>query len=646
MDFFQAQEAARKRTGLLVALFLGAVIGIIVVVYAVVHIAIGPGAGPPDPFLLLQVAAGVSLVVLIGSASRTASLRRGGPAVAELLGGRRIAPDTTDVDERRLLNIVEEMALASGVPVPAVYVMDGEDAINAFAAGYALNDAAIAVTRGALRTFTRDELQGVIAHEFSHVLNGDMRLNIRLIGILYGILLLSVIGRGILQHGPRARGRDRDNGGAAILLIAFALVVVGYVGVFFGKLIKAAVSRQREYLADSAAVEFTRNPDGLANALKKIAGAPRGSRIENHHAEELSHLFFADGMRAGIAGMLATHPPLEERIRRLDPTWEGGIGTDGVRVASPDQGREQVEIAGATGLATGAVRAGIATNPPSSASEAVRAGRRSSGELIASVGAPTRAHLDYADELLAELPQPLADAAHSTDGAAALVFALIASTGDDAGAARVAEVARHNLGNSGIADRIPTLVPLIHAFGSGRRIPLLELLLPALGTTSPAEREQLLRAIDLAIRADGQIRVFEVALRHVVARQLAGPDRVDRGARSGRSAASLRADAETILSALAWTGGGWRPEPAARAFAAGAARIGGDALALHDPSTLSVEQLDRSLTAFQYAAMAVRREFLEACAACAAHDRRIDQGELEILVAVSAALDCPMPPIL
>ncbi len=621
MDFFQAQEAARKRTGLLVLLFGAAVVGIIAVVYAAVQVAIG--TEPFDPFLLLQVAIGVALVVVIGSASRTASLRRGGPAVAELLGGRRIAPDTNDLGERRLLNVVEEMALASGVPVPAVYVVDGEDAINAFAAGYTADDAAVAVTRGALHAFTRDELQGVIAHEFSHILNGDMRLNIRLIGILYGILLLSVIGRGLLRFGPRSRSRDRDNGGNAILLVAIALVIVGYIGVFFGRLIKAAVSRQREYLADSAAVEFTRDPSGLANALKKIAGAPNGSRIENHHAEELSHLFFANGLKSGIVGMLATHPPIDERIRRLDPSWSGPEAEP----ATGAGGWGRAEIAGAAGLA--------AATPPTPAA------------ILASIGTPTRAHLDHADELLATLPEPLRVAAHSADGAVALVFALIASTGGEDAVARVADIAR-GTGIPGIADRTTALVPFVHEYGAGRRITLLELLLPSLGTTSPAEAEALLETIDRAIAADGRVRIFEVALRHVLARRLAGPRH---GVPRGRSARSLRAlhdDAEIILSALARAGGGSRPEGAASAFATGAALLADETgtLTLRDPSSLSVTRLDQSLSAFQHASLRARRRLLEACAAVAVHDGLVQLDETEILVAISAAVDCPMPPLM
>ena len=267
---------------------------------------------------------GFAVVVLIGGASGTKmlSLRRGGGAVAEMLGGRLVSEMTDDPHEQRLVNVVSEMAIASGTPVPLIYVLDGEAGINAFAAGHGVEDAAVAVTRGALEQFTRDELQGVIAHEFSHILNRDVRLNTRLTGLLFGILVLSVAGRLLLRGGAHARiGRSNDRGGGAgaAVAIGLALMIVGYIGVFFGRLIKQAVSRQREYLADASAVQFTRNPEGLASALKRIAGYADGSIIEAPAAEEVSHFFFADGMRSAFFGkMLSTHPPLEERIRRLD----------------------------------------------------------------------------------------------------------------------------------------------------------------------------------------------------------------------------------------------------------------------------------------------------------------------------------------
>jgi Zn-dependent protease with chaperone function len=333
MDFFEAQDVARRRTLLLVILFAAAVVLIILIIYIIVYYLTGPHPGAVfDPILLAIIAGGVLLLVGAGSGYRTLQLRRGGPAVAELLGGRRISPTTTDPAERRLVNVVEEMAIASNIPAPAIYVLDGEEGINAFAAGHSPADAAVTVTRGALRSLTRDELQGVVAHEFSHIFNGDMRLNLRLMGLLFGILLLAVVGRILLYAGPRGAyrgGGRRRGGGGQVVLIGLALLLVGYIGVFFGRLIQAAISRQREYLADAAAVQFTRNPQGLEGALKKIgaslvAGGP-GSQIANAHAEEANHFFFARGIGGLVTRLFASHPPLVERIRRIDPSFDGNF---------------------------------------------------------------------------------------------------------------------------------------------------------------------------------------------------------------------------------------------------------------------------------------------------------------------------------
>jgi Zn-dependent protease with chaperone function len=261
----------------------------------------------------------VSLFVLAGSWWRTRTLRAGGATVASLMGGRQVLPNTRTPPERQLLNLVEEMALASGTPVPAVFVLDGEEGINAFAAGYSIHDAAVVVTRGCLERLSRDELQGVIAHEFSHILNGDMRLNIRLVGWLYGLLLMTVVGRGILR-GAAHSGPRRNQSGAQAVLLGFLLVVVGYVGIFFGKLIRSAISREREYLADAAAVQFTRNPHGIAGALKKIAMIYPGGVLRDHHAEELSHVFFASGLRQGWVDLFRTHPPVEPGSDASTPT--------------------------------------------------------------------------------------------------------------------------------------------------------------------------------------------------------------------------------------------------------------------------------------------------------------------------------------
>jgi len=413
MDFFDAQEHARKQTRLLVFLFGVAVVAIIGAVYLAVTAgnAYATGEARFDPGTLVMVALFTGLMIGGGSAFRISSLRQGGGQVARMLGGREVPADTTDLAERRLLNVVEEMAVASGTPVPEVYIMDREEGINAFAAGYSIHDAAVAVTRGTLDTLTRDELQGVIAHEFSHIMNGDMRLNIRLIGLLHGILLLAIVGRGILYAGGRGGGRGRGGGGGGagqIAILGIVLLLVGYIGVIFGKLIKAAISRQREYLADSSAVQFTRNPDGIAGALKKIGG--QGSRIRDHHAEEASHMFFASGLKLSFGSVLATHPPLEKRIRRIDPTWDGDLDAEPRPESSARQEARQAER----------LRKEREEAKPDGIELA------SAGAMImASIGAPKGEHIRFAAALLRSMPEELRDAVHDQLGARAVVYALL-----------------------------------------------------------------------------------------------------------------------------------------------------------------------------------------------------------------------------
>ncbi len=331
--FSSNRTKAHRKTKLLVFYFAIAVAALIVAVYFATLIIFNgaqshyhrSGEQPQlvlwNLQLFLGVAAGVLAVVFIGSAYKTAALAQGGSVVSEMMGGRLVKPNTTDPDERRLLNVVEEMAIASGIPMPQVYVMDEEDGINAFAAGHKPGDATVTVTRGCMKILSRDELQGVIGHEFSHILNGDMRMNLRLMGIIFGILCLAIIGRVLLQT---ARGGGRGRGQNPLPLLGLALLLIGYIGVFFGRLIQAAVSRQREFLADASSVQFTRNPGGITGALKKIGGlGETGSRISHAHAEECSHMFFGNGISEPFIGLLETHPPLAERIRVFDPNFNG-----------------------------------------------------------------------------------------------------------------------------------------------------------------------------------------------------------------------------------------------------------------------------------------------------------------------------------
>jgi len=339
MNFFEAQERARKSSRLLVLWFALAVIGVILVIYVCATIALQMSSpdqhsiyvatevsqlGLWNPELLLWTTVLVGGVIFIGSLTKLSQLSGGGKVVAENLGGRLVEPDTRNHYERRLLNVVEEMAIASGVPIPEVWIMDEEPGINAFAAGTDPANAVIGVTRGTLERLNRSELQGVIAHEFSHILNGDMKLNIRLMGWIFGLVMVSVIGRFLLESLRHFRGsRNSKNGGGliiAILAAGLVLWLVGSVGVLFARMIQAAISRQREFLADASAVQFTRLPDGISGALKKIGGFAEHGHIIAPAAAEARHMFFAG---SSLSSLMATHPPLSQRIKAIDPSWNG-----------------------------------------------------------------------------------------------------------------------------------------------------------------------------------------------------------------------------------------------------------------------------------------------------------------------------------
>jgi len=579
----------------------------------------------------------VGMGILIGGGTlfRTAQLRKGGAAVAELLGGRRVDPMTQDHGERVLLNVVEEMSIASGLPVPAVFVMDREGGINAFAAGHTSQDAAVAVTRGMLENLSRDELQGVVAHEFSHILNGDMRLNVRLMGLLFGILLLTVVGRGILRGtmgGGRMRSSgSRKGGGGQIALLGLALVILGYLGVLVGRLIQAAVSRQREFLADAAAVEFTRNPSGLAGALRRIGAAADGSRLQSHHAQEASHLFFASGLKSGLSGLTATHPPLPERIQRIDPRWDGSFEVPPARV--PGRGREERTV----GTVSGGRPSGGALLGP----EALLP-----GVFLASAGSPGPEHLAHARQLLTDVPEGIREEIRTAEGALAVVLALL--LGDDP---EVRERQWARIGDAlgpQAAGRVAGLHPRLAGVGPESRLPLLELSLPALRGL-PRERGNALGStIGALIRADGEILPFEFAVFHLVRRNLPmGKGDALPSSRLGATPLSrLRGEAEILLSAVARSGSGGDAEMEA-AFRTGAALLPGEvgSWRLLPAEGVSLDRVDEALSRLEGGAPAVRKQVLEAAAAVVLADARVELHEAEMLRALAEALEVPIPPL-
>jgi Zn-dependent protease with chaperone function len=647
MDFFQQQDIARRKTGLLIAYFLLAVVLIIVAVYLAIAVVLRltepseePGGALAlsalwDPQLFAMVAAGTAALISGGSLYKIAALSGGGHTVAELLGGRLLHPETTDPDERRVLNVVEEMAIAAGTPVPPVYLLDKEEGINAFAAGHSPKDAIVAVTRGCVRWLSRDELQGVVAHEFSHILNGDMRLNLRLMGILFGILLIGLTGWILFRSstGVRVRlgARDDDRrGGNPLPLIGLALYIIGYVGVFFGNLIKAAVSRQREFLADAAAVQFTRNPDGIAGALKKIGALAEGSTIREPRAEEASHMFFGEAIDgvSTLFGLLASHPPLVERIRRIDPSFDGDFSQ--VRLAPP---------------AAPATAAGADTATPGRGPRP-RVMQFNPTEALARVGTVAPMQLVYAAGLLDELSPTLAAQVRDPLGAQATVFALLLDSSEPVRQAQLAWLNAHAL--PAVARETRKLLPEAHRLVPEARLPLVELAVPALRQMSPGQVRDFIAGVQAIVEADRQVTLFEYALQKLLLRHLVtslvrnSPPRAKH-----TTAAALVEPTAVVLSALARCGQA-SPEGTAHAFEAGVQALGwsGARLELSPPEAIDLNALDAALKTLDAATPPLKKQILLACAACIGADGRVTVEESELLRAIADSLDCPMPPLL
>lgn len=632
MNFFEQQARARRNSGRLVILLGLAVLSLIALtslslVLIWKFVAAGELFVPADyARLIATVAAGVIAVVVFGSFYKSAQLSRGGKVVAERLGGRLINLQPQGLAERRLLNVVEEMALASGTPVPPVYVLD-DAAINAFAAGLTPQDAVIGITRGALETLTREELQGVIAHEFSHVFHGDMRLNTRLVAVLHGILLLGLVGqfllRGVSRTGVRrSNSRDSGNGLAAIALSGVALIVIGYAGTFFGNLIKAAVSRQREFLADASAVQFTRNPGGIAGALKKIGGHGAGSRLQASHAAEFSHMYFGQGVSLAMEGLFATHPPLRARILRIEPRWDGRFPVVlPVAASEADHSEPDRTLSPqALGMAADAYSSGAAE------------------ASIAAIGSPQAGHLAQARDTLQRLPESLREAAHNPVDARVLIYGLLLDQDAQCREVQLQRL-RPQLDMVQAAALERHLAPLL-GLPADLRLPLLELAVPALKSLPAAEQLLLRRSLALLILADQQVSLLEWSLLRIIERNLVPPRLHD----ASHHLSELAAEAQLLLSALAHAGH-TDPQQARLAFLGGANLLpGGAGITL--AAMPDVKSLDRAVARLSRIWPLEKPRLLKAMARCVGHDGRITATEAELMRAVADSLDCPMPPLL
>ncbi|MGI2920569.1 M48 family metallopeptidase [Vibrio diabolicus] len=611
MDFFDHQDTARQRTGLLVFLFSLAVVtitGLVSVLSIGIYYGVTGEHFDQETALtyVLLCFAGVLLVVTISSMVRLSALTsNGGRGVAESIGGKLISSNTLDAKHRQLLNVVEEMAIASGIPVPPVYVMQEERGINAFAAGMSIDDAVIGVTQGALDSFTRDELQGVIAHEFSHILNGDMRLNTRLIGVLFGITCIAHFGHLVLDnthHTSRVSrsSSDSDKGFAVIMLIAIICLVLGWIGTLFGSMIKAAISRQREFLADASAVQFTRNDQGIAGALKKIGSHMAGSSLNTKASDEMSHMMFGQSKLSGFSGLFATHPPLKERIRRIEPGWDGSFSQSSHR---PTTSFENDNVSGFT--------SGTSTQPEK----------------------PTTAELsEVGQQLLNQLPSELVDIAREPYSARFIAFALIFD-----GSELQREMIKSHIPNVSQAQLLPWLdydLPL-HL-----RFPLLELSIPALKSLSEGQKNRLCQVLRELSQTDDHYSLAEWCVINLLEKQLLESYGCTKQIQSLKQ---LKESVFWLLRELAWVSHS-QPEDAQRAFSSALTCLGFNDAELQ-PANKNWGLNRAALELLLQLKPKSRRLFVKACRLAIESDGKVTVAEGELYRVIACFLEVPEPPL-
>ncbi|EKC5522698.1 TPA: M48 family metallopeptidase [Vibrio parahaemolyticus] len=617
MDFFHHQDTARQRTGLLVMLFTLAVLAITGLV-SVISIGIY-FYFTGEPFTTQSIISycllsfvGVLLVVSISSFIRLSELNaNGGRGVAESIGGKLISTDTSNAKHRQLLNVVEEMSIASGIPVPPVYVMAEEHGINAFAAGMSIDDAVIGVTQGALDAFSRDELQGVIAHEFSHILNGDMRLNTRLIGALFGITCIAHFGHLILDNSNSTRhvsrsSSDSNKGFAVIILIAIVCLVLGWLGTLFGNMIKAAISRQREFLADASAVQFTRNDQGIAGALKKIGSNVQGSTLNTKASDEMSHMMFGQSKLSGFSGLFATHPPLDERIRRIEPNWDGSYAQHSHAQSTAFE-NEQV-----SGFAVGG-------GSPASQSASPSA---SPSEQLSETG----------QQLISQLPPELVDIAREPYSARFIAFALIFDGSD---------IQREMIKSYVPLASQSTLLPwLDYDLPLHLRFPLLELALPALKSLSETQKISLCKVLRELSERDNQYSLAEWCVINLLEKQLLASFGF---IKQHKTLKQLEESVFWLLRELAWVSHS-QADKAQRAYHCALAHLGFPEVKL-EPANSNWHLSRAALELLLQLKPKDRRMFVKACRIAIESDGEITVAEGELYRVIACFLEVPEPPL-
>ncbi len=537
-------------------------------------------------------------IIIVASSYRLAQLSEGGRKVAEALGGRLVGANSNDPLERRAVHVVEEMAIAAGLPVPPVYILMTEQGINAFAAGWSHEDAVIGLTQGALDKLSREQLQGVIAHEFSHILHRDCALNMRLLGALYGILVLSVLGRTLARFGGRGGYGSRRGWPAQVVVVGGVLWVLGSLGAFVARLIQAAVSRQREFLADASAVQFTRNPSGIAGALATIGAG--SSELGSPHALEASHMLLGNPGRSSWLRWTASHPPLPERIRRVLPGWDGSFSSIAAAGGRTARMSEQVE-SGARGAIDSA--------------------------LGFSGGGEGSSVLDAAQGVVSEMPGSLRQAAEEPFSARALILLMVSfrwGSFNDVEPALAAEMQRLRRELNGL--------PRSH------RLPLLDIALGSLAQLSFAQREALAASVEKRLTELPKAAYRNYCFGTITLRRLVKK-------RRQRRRLLIKQSLEIVLSVIAHEGHA-NEERAQAAFADGVGELGsrGRSLRLLPGDEHDVFLFDAALQSLLRVRMGTRTNVLQAAERIARYDGVIRPEEEELLRTMASSLGVGVTP--
>ena len=651
MNFFEAQDSARRSTTLLIFLFVLAIAFLLALSnflifeflyfaeYQTLTLSLSQLDLVFDADLCIVLCAAILLFIILGSVYKLLQLSAGGSVIAQHLGGVIIPRSSSDPLHKKILNIVEEMAIASGTPVPQVYILN-EPGINAFAAGWKTTNVVIGITQGALERLTRDELQGVIAHEFSHIFNGDMRLNIRLIAILHGILMIGMLGRMILRSLRYVRtSRSSKGGGQAALVIlgiGGALALVGYSGTFFGNWIKSLISKQREYLADASAVQFTRSSEGIANALKKIGGAIPGSALLATAVDEYSHAYFAKGDTGALSLFsFSTHPPLKQRILRIQPGWDGKYFFDERKpLRESDKEKRQAaddkrKKAFATSIAVGAGVV-VATNDAMNA--------------LDNIGDVTKEQMDAAHAWRKQLPAAVLTNAENPYGAQALILALLLDENAEI------ETKQYDVLNKVIGElhtnNVKQVQQNVADLARSQTLSLIDLTLPTLREMTIEQYQRFKLCIQQLIKADKKVDLREWVIQRVVVQHLDE----QYGHRKKPVAkyfvlGSAKYASELMLSLLAYLEHK-DPDEAKLAFNAARSSVGAGALSLLPKDAISLDSLNEAMDELEFLKPPIKKRFLQACVSCISHDGKVTIQAYELTRAIASCLDCPMPPVL